>query len=247
MSRWLKSLSLPLALAALLLLTVGCGSSGQSQIRIINAIPDGQPADIYINGSRVIENFTFGQVYPRPATPVVYLPVATGTASIQAYPPAQTTNPVSPTGSATFAGATQYTVLAAGLELTDYPPVLLTDDNTPPAAGTVELRVINASVNSPTHGVDVYIVPPGSDITNYEAQIFGLNYTQASNYQPITFAAGGYAVVFTANKSKQVIFSWPFAPDSGSITTLVLMDNAGGNSGMSDTPLVLNDLNSSAR
>ncbi len=241
MSRWLKPLSLPLALAALLLLTVGCGTSGQSQVRLINAIPDGQSADIYINGTKVIENFSFGQVYPRPATPVTYLPVATGTASIQAFPPAEKTNPVSPTGSVTFVGATQYTVLAAGLELSDYPPVLITDDNTPPSAGNVELRVINASVNSPNHGVDVYIVPPDANIANYEAQIFGLSYTQASTYQPIP--TGGYAVVFTANKSKQIIFSWPFTPNSGSITTLVLMDNEGGTSGMSDTPLVLNDLN----
>jgi hypothetical protein len=89
--------------------------------------------------------------------------------------------------------------------------------------------------------VDVYVVPPGADIVNYQAQISGLSYTQASTYQP--FAAGGYAVIFTAKQSKQVIFSWPLAPQSGSITTLVLMDNPGGSSGMSHTPLVLNDLN----
>jgi|SRR5208337_2484856 len=243
MSRWLKPLSLQLALAALILLTAGCGSSGQSQIRMINAIPDGQPADIYINGTRVVKNFTFGQVYPAAATPASYVPVNSGTASVQAFPPAQTTNPVSPTGPVTLVGATEYTVLAAGLEVSDYPPVLLTDDNTPPSAGNVELRIINASLNSPTNGVDVYIVPPGADIVNYQAQISGLSYTQASTYQPITFAAGGYAVIFTAKQSKQVIFSWPFTPQSGSITTFVLMDNAGGNSGMSDTPLVLNDLN----
>ncbi len=243
MSRWLKPLSLQLGLAALILMTAGCGSSGQSQIRLINAIPDGQPADVYINGTRVIENFTFGQVYPRPATPVAYLPVATGAASIQAFPPAETTNPVSPTGPATFAGATQYTVVAAGLELNDYPPVLITDDNTPPSAGNVELRIINASLNSPKQGVDVYIVPPAADIVNYQAQISGLGYTQASSYQPIPFAAQGYAVIFTAKQSKQVIINFPVTPQSGSITTLVLMDNPGGNSGMSDTPLVLNDLN----
>ncbi len=243
MSRWLKPLSLPLALAALSLLTAGCGSSGYSQIRMINAIPDGQPADIYINGNRAIENFSFGQVFPAPATPARYVSVDSGTASFQAFPPAETTNPVSPTGPATFVGATEYTVVAAGLELNDYPPVVLTDDNTPPSAGTVEIRIINASLNSPPHGVDVYIVPPGADIVNNQAQISGLSYTQASTYQPITFADGGYAVIFTANQSKQIIFSWPVAPQSGSITTLVLMDNPGGSSGMSHTPLVLNDLN----
>ena len=249
MSRWLKPLFLPLALAALSLLTAGCGASsgGQSQIRLINAIPDGQPADIYVNGTKVVENFSFGQVYPAPATPAGYVPVTSGTAKFQAFPPAETTNPVSPTGPVTLMVAKQYTVVAAGLELSDYPPVLITDDNTPPSAGNVELRVINASLNSPAHGVDVYIVPPGADIVNYQAQISGLSYTQASTYQPIPFAAGGYAVIFTAKQSKQVIFSWPstppFTPQSGSISTLVLMDNPGGSSGMSHTPLVLNDLN----
>lgn len=244
MPRRLKPLSLPLALAALVLVTAGCGSSGgQSQIRLINAIPDGQPADIYVNGTKIAENFSFGEVYPAPATPASYVTVASGQVLFQAFPPAEKTNPVSPTGPVTFVGATQYTVVAAGLEFSDYPPVLITDDNTPPSAGNVEVRVINASLNSPTHGVDVYIVPPGADIANYQAQISGLSFTQASTYQPITFAPGGYAVIFTANRSKQVIINQPFTPESGSITTFVLMDNSGGNSGMSGTPLVLNDLN----
>ena len=112
---------------------------------MINAIPDGHLLDIDINGNRVIENFSFGQVYPAPATPARYVSVDSGTTSVQAFPPAETTNPVSPTGPATFGGATEYTVVAAGLELNDYPPVVLTDDNTPPSAGNVELRIINAS------------------------------------------------------------------------------------------------------
>jgi len=53
-------------------------------------------------------------------------------------------------------------------------------------------------------------------------------------------------MIVTVNGNKTPIATYaPTAawPANGSITTLVLLDNAGGNNGMSPTPLVLNDLN----
>ncbi len=48
-----------------------------------------------------------------------------------------------------------------------------TDNNTAPTAGDVEFRVINASPSSPGGLVDVYIVPPGTDIGGLAPTDFG--------------------------------------------------------------------------
>jgi hypothetical protein len=245
MFRSLKALPLTLALAALSIFTTSCGSSGQAQIRLINAIPDGQPVDVYVNGTRIVQSFSFGGVYPPPTTPASYVKVTSGSATMQSFLPGDTINPVPPMGTMPLNGSTQYTVVAIGLELNESPPLLITDNNTVPASGNVEFRIINASVNSPAGGVDVYIVPPGTDITNYTAQIRSLSYTQASDYPSgtVAFAANGYAVIVTASGQKKALIPQPSTPKAGSITTLVLVDNAGGNNGMSQTPLVLNDVN----
>jgi len=245
MCRSLKDLPLALALAALSIFTTGCGStSSTAQIRVINAIPDSGPVDIHVNGTRIVSSLQFGGVYPTPTTPATYQPVFSGNATIQGFAPGDTINPISPIGTLSLNGSTQYTVVAVGLELNDSPPLLLTDDNTAPTSGNVEFRIVNASLSSPAGGVDVYIVPPAdTDLTNFAPQISGLGNGQASAYQSLNFITGGYAVIVTANGSKTALIKQPSASQSGSITTLVLVDNLGGNNGMSQTPLVLQDLN----
>ena len=245
MSRFLKALTLALALAALSIFTTSCGvTSGTAQVRVINAIPDSKPEDIYVNGTRIASSLPFGGVYPAPTTPVTYQPVFSGNATIQGFAPGDTTNPISPIGTLSLNGSTQYTVVAFGLELNYSPPLLLTDNNMAPTSGNVEFRIVNASLSSPVGGVDVYIVPPAdTDLTNFTPQISGLGNGQASAYQSLNFISSGYAVIVTANLSKTALIKQPPTSQSGSITTLVLVDNPGGNNGMSQTPLVLQDLN----
>jgi hypothetical protein len=247
MSRLLKTLPLAFALAALSVLaiiTISCSttSSSQAEVRVVNAIPDSPAVDIYINGTKTITNLPFNTVQPD-TTPATYVITAGGSATIQGFPTGSTTNPIPPNGAISLSGATQYTVVAIGLELNDSPPLVLADNNTVPTSGNVEFRIVNASPSSPTGGVDVYIVPPNSDITNYTPQISALGNGQGSDYQSLTFAAVGYAVIVTANLGKTPLIKQTYIPQSASITTLVLVDNAGGNNGMSTTPLQLNDLN----
>ncbi len=140
-------------------------------------------------------------------------------------------------------GSTQYTVVAAGF-LTNPSAALITDNNAAPTSGNIEFRVIHASPSGTTP-LDVYIVPPLTDITNVTPQISGLsNNTQASAYITVAFAANGYSVILTASGNKTPLFNPPYgiAPPTGSIRTLVLVDVQNGGA-MSPTPLVLNDLN----
>jgi hypothetical protein len=90
--------------------------------------------------------------------------------------------------------------------------------------------------------VDVYIVPPGTDITNVTPQISGLgSSTQASSYASLTAAT--YAVIVTASGNKTPLVNQNYTLVSGQIRTLVLIDNLGGGNGMSTFPLELSDLN----
>ena len=244
MSRLLKAVPLTLALAALSIFATSCASSNHAQMRVINAIPDSGPEDIYVNGLRIASSLPFGGVYPPPATSASYLSVAAGSDTIEGFAPGDKVDPIPPIATIPMNGLSQYTVIAIGLELNESPPLVLTDTNTAPTSeDDVEFRIINVSPSSPTGGVDVYIVPPGTNIADYTPQIFGLSFGQASAYQSVVSLANGYAVIFTPHLSKSILINQPATSQAESITTLVLMDNPGGNNGMSQTPLVLNDLN----
>ncbi len=257
---WLKALSLTLVLAALGCMTASCGSGGQAQIRLIYAVPDGQQVDIYVNGTRIARSLEFPDVYPSPsASAASYITVASGNDTIQGYPPGDTVNPIAPSGAMLLNAGNEYTVVAVGLESNDSPPVVIADDNTAPPSNMVEVRIINASLSTellnPSTGVDVYILPTTvTDLTTYTPQINGLGYGQSSIYQKLDIPSipntpgSGYQVIVTASGGKMALLTYaPTTPSpwpaAGSITTLVLLDNPGGITGMSTTPLVLNDLN----
>jgi len=241
MSWRLQSIPAILALAAYSVISAGCGSAvNLAQVRVINAIPDSDPTDIYVNGVRIVSSLAFGAVQP-PAAPARYVPVHSGNDSIQGFAPGDTINPIAPIGTIPLNGSTDYTLIAVGLELNESPPLVLTDDNTTPLSGNVEFRIVNVSLGSPAKGLDVYIVPPGTDIAQYTPQVSALGYGQTSLYQSMPFLTGGYSVIITANGSKVPLITQAGGSQTGSITTLVILDNTGGN-GMSTTPLVLNDL-----
>lgn len=242
MSRLLITVPAALALAALGMMTVSCRSTTVTQVRLINAVPDSQPVDIYFNGIRIAASLPFGGVYPPPATPAVYESVVSGLINVDGFPPGDTTNPITPVGTLLLNGSTSYTVVAVGLELSDTPPLVIVDNNSAPTADTLEYRIVDASLNSPTHGLDVYIVPPGTDLTDYTPQISGLGYEQSSTYQ-IAPVEGGYSVIITANAHKTPLIDLASTATAGSITTVVVLDNVGGTNGISPTPLVLTDLN----
>lgn len=245
MSGLSKALPFVLALAAAVL-TISCGSNSTSsnlaQIRVLNAISDGPTLDITANGSKIITNLPFATIQPA-TTPATYVGVAAGNVLIQGLSTGSTTNPIAPIGTISLASTKQYTVVAVGPALNESPPLLLQDDNTTAVGTDVKFRFINASPGSPLGGLDIYIVAPGViDLTNYSPQISALSNAQASQYQTVPAAA--YNVIITQNGTKTpALITLPFTANDSSITTIVMLDNIGGVNGMSNTPLVLNDLN----
>ena len=246
MSRLLKLLSLTVALAVLNLITSSCASTNSgAQVRLINAIPDSPAVDVYVNGTKVFNDVPFGTAQPN-TTPAQYQGAGTGNVAIQGFATGTTANPISPEGSVTFTGSTQYTLIAVGLELNDSPPIVFADNNLVPVSNNLEIRIINVSPSSPVAGLDIYFVAPGTDITSFHPQITALGNGQASPYLQLPFQSTGYSIIFTANLSKIPLITQTSSAATGSITTMVVLDNptqGGVLNGMSTTPLILNDLN----
>ena len=270
---WLKSCSLklrslkalPLALAlvtlalvGLTLITTSCTSSN-SQVRFVNAIPDETNVlDIDFNGTKA-----FG-IDPFPSTSgSTYVSVPSGSVTVAGFVSGQTTNPVfSGTSPVSFKSGSQYTVVATGTLASTVILLAPVDTNTAPANGSVNFRVINASV----HGggsVDVYILPDSAPNTTCTPQpgtgssclpaITALSSPESSinptsGYVTLPYNSDGFGYTLYVAVSGQptlVLFGYPFnvgSVSTGSIRTLVLVDN-GNQTGMSQTPLVLNDLN----
>jgi hypothetical protein len=264
MLRWLKALPLTLALAALILFATfaaSCGSSN-SQARFVNAIADDtQSLDIEFNGTKA-----FGGVGPFAASGSTYVSVPTGSVKIQGFASGTTTNPAfTVTSPVSFNSGSQYTVVATGLLAGTVNLVVPVDTNTAPAVGTVNFRVIDASPAS-VGSVDVYIIqnsaqgtPSCTFGTNCTPTIPGVSSplsstTPYSGYKNVPFNSlgFGYTVYVTqAGQTNTTLPGWSGgfqlpqigSVSVGSIRTIVLVDNAGGNNGMSATPIVLADLN----
>jgi hypothetical protein len=184
----------------------------------------------------------FAGVYPPATASTHYVTVSKGVQNVDGFLPGETTNPISPVGTISLNGSTQYTIIAVGLEESEAPPVVIVDNNDAPPGNSLEYRIINASLNSPTTGVDVYVVPPGTKITNFAPQISNLGYEQAQTAE-LAVVSDGFSIVVTTSGGKTPLLTVSSTAQAGSITTIVLLDNVGGNNGISQTPLVLNDLN----
>jgi len=227
MFRLLKALLLTLALAALSFFTTGCGSSS-AQFRVFDAIPDAPVnLDVAINGTNVFTGVSFQSVEPSSG----YKNLSSGGDSLEVFQTG-TTTPVIPSTSLSIGSSSPYTVVLTGRYNSTLAPnvptaVLFTDNNTAPTTGNVEFRIIHASPSTAT--VDIYIVPPGTDITNAPKTFTGLAFQQASpSYASL---AGGttYSVIATFAGTSQPIVSLNYDPGSaGAIATMVLADQPGG-------------------
>lgn len=237
MFRFVQVVSLSLAITAIALFAASCGSSSQSQVRVVHAIPDGLPLDVEVNTTKVFTDVAFDTFQPATG----YTKTASGSVTFQAFPTGTTTNPLFPNGDSTnLSGSSQYTEVLTGF--VGAPSLLsITDNNAAPTAGNIEFRIVHASPSGSTP-VDIYIVPPGTNISGLTPQVAALAYTQASSYVSMAFAANGYAVVVTPSGNQTPLVNQVYTPPTGSIRTLVLVDTQGGGN-MSNTPVLLNDLN----
>jgi Domain of unknown function (DUF4397) len=130
---------------------------------------------------------------------------------------------------------TSYTVMVSGYS-SSVAAILLTDNNTPPSAGNMNLRIINAAPSLGT--ADVYVVAPGTNLRTVSPTVSAINFESASSYIPL--AAGNYEIYFTRTGQTVVLIdSGKVSFAAGQVRTVVGLN--GAVSGYTTT--VLSDLN----
>ncbi len=206
MKRSWKVLSLcgVVLLAAVGLLTVGCGGGGSSKIRFINASPNAPAFNVIIDGKTVVNGLGFG-------FSTAYMTVSSGSRKLE-FQPVGTTNNTSVNGTGTptlsIAGGTNNTYILYGF-LNNLAGKLYPDNQVPPASGSAQVRVINAAASVPA--VDIYLVPTNTDPTSVPATASNVQLGSATSY--ITETAGPYVVFFTQPGFPSTIYV-----DSGTLT-----------------------------
>jgi len=263
MPRSLKVLPLTLALvtlalAAVSLLFTSCGGSGNTvQARFINAISDTQAygnagLDIDINTTKQFTNI----IFPVPPSSS-YKSIPSGNDTIEGLQTNSTTQVFSQ--NVGLIAGSQYTLIATGLDNASNGSNIFVmspvDNNTAPANGSVNFRVINASSFGPSgdgNAVDVYIIPTGTSVPSSCTEpncISNLGYKGASKYEPLPYNSNGNGwemIVTRVTGNPTPYFNFSIAnfgsASEGAICTLVLTDQQNGTN-MSSLPVQLNDLN----
>ena len=258
MSRSLKVLPLLLALAALSVITAGCGSNQQAQVRFVHAIQDGAAMDIEITGPNQVTptlSFTHISVLGVQPNQPGYTAAPSGADMIEGFLTG-TTNVGFNRASLNLAGGQRYTVVGTGLLANGNNATILPfPDNIPtPSPGFVAFRVINASPSGPNgtgDPVDVYILLNPTTGPRGNPTFSSVAYQHASGYAVLPYNPNnqdippGFTVYVTAAGSTAPTYvSEGISPAStgAAVRTLVLTDVQNGNS-MNSTFLELSDLN----
>jgi hypothetical protein len=212
-----------LFLSIAVFLLSSCGSS-HTRLRFANMTPDEPSLDLLVDSSKV-SSVNFG-------TASGYLSITSGSRNLQIEPSGTTTVLVNQTSS--FTSGTDSTMLSLNFA-SSISPIILTDDNSSPGSGNVNIRIVNGS---PVLGTgDVYVVPSGTDINTVSPTVTNLAFGAASTY--LSIAAGAYEILFTYPGQKNTyIDTGVLSLTAGQIRTVV-----GLNTSTSSTAAVLSDLN----
>jgi hypothetical protein len=191
----------------------------QARVRIVHASPDAPSVDIWVNGAVAVSDLAF-----KDATD--YLALAPGDYQVQVTPAGGAAADAVIDATVTLAAGTDYTVAAVG-RLADIAPLVLTDDNTAPAAGQAHLRVVHASPDAPA--VDVAVAGGPVLIEN-------LAFPTASGYLPVDSDAYDLSVRPTGTETSALDIDG-FMADAGTVYTVFAVGLAGDGS-LSALPLV---------
>lgn len=227
----MKFRSLGLAVLAAVALAA-CGDDDDenvARLRAVHLSPDAPLVDIYVDDDLVAEDVAY-------LDQTGYLQLPAGAANV-VVTVAGDPGAVVIDADATLVENTDYTVLAANF-VEDIEPIILLDDNAPPAAGQVQVRIVHGSPSTPA--VDVYVTAPGVPLDEATPTLQDVPFGAASNYLEVP--AGTYQIRVTlANTLTVGLDSGPVTLSAGQIRTVIAADADGGGGPLQ--ALVLADLN----
>lgn len=160
-----------------------------SFVRILHSSPMAPPLDVYLNGSLVAQNITYGHFTP-------YLKLPSGDAHIRVYRSGNVTNPIL-TKSTVLAQSGIYTLSIIGkFPNTDILPI--NDVRIPPNPNFANLRFIHLSPDTPA----VDIVLPNNTMIHSN-----LTYKGVTDYTPLS--PGRYTIEVKLSGSNNIILTVP--------------------------------------
>jgi hypothetical protein len=223
MSSRFPKLCVALLLLAPLFFSAGCGgSSSTAQLRIMHASPDETNLDVLIDGKVMASNLAY-------QGNTGYFTLNTGSHQVQLNLTGTSTSVLS--ASVSLASSTETTVIAYNYAA-NLTSLVLTDSNTAPASGDIQLRFVQAAPGVGT--ADVYAVTAGTGIGGAAPAVTGLAFGKASTYQTLTATSTttgtGYEIFFTTTGTQfAFIDTGSLTLTSGQIRTIVaLLNPAGG-------------------
>ena len=197
------------AFASAAALLTACGGGGNDVgkelglqnplIHFVHAIPGGPTVDFLVNGSALQKGITYKQV-------TNFANINTGATSV-AFANTGTTAPLASGSFSDVAKGHEYTVLA--LPALTGADIGLIDDPFDKGllSNSARVRGFNATANA--QNVDIYLVPPGTDIASASPTLAGIafkNAVPASGQDSVYMGGGTYVAVVTTAGSKTPIF-----------------------------------------
>jgi hypothetical protein len=169
-----------------------------ARVRGLYAIPGGPPVDVFVDGTRIIDNLSYKQVSQ-------YYGFAAGGHTIRVVPVGQP-QVSSVQREATLEPRMDYTVAATG-RLQNPNSEVYVDDNTVPASDEVRLRVIHLSPDAPAVDVEGDGKPLVAD----------LGFGDASEY--LTVPAGSSTLRVTPTGETNPVGTFPVSLTGGTVVT----------------------------
>lgn len=191
------------------------------RIRFVHAISGTTPVNVAVDAVPLGVSIAYAAAAPAP--PTLYYPAYAGNRQFAVRRTADTSVHLLD-AAVPVAANTDHTVIAVGTATTAT-ALVLTDNNTAPAAGNVKIRAVNAA--NAAGNVDVYVTAPGADILTIAPTFAGLAPRSASAY--VERQAGAVQVRFTTAGTKTVVRDVSIAAlAAGAIRTVVLLEAAAG-------------------
>ena len=206
-------------LVLVLLLTLGIQACGDSDddgyIRVLHASPDAPNVDVLVDGEVVLSDVPYKAISP-------YLNVEEGDRRIQVNVAGTDTTVIDAV--LNIGEDVSNTVIASNF-VAAIAPIVTVDDRSTPESGTARIRVAHLAPSAPE--VDVYVTPPGVELTDADPTLTTVPFSAVSGY--VTLPAGSYQIrVTVAGTLIVAIDTGAIEVMDGAVFTAAALDATGG-------------------